>query len=111
MGALALKAASIVLPLLKAKKVTPKMILKMLEEILRVRARLKALEELAAQAQELKIGYGKDDPVPSVFDKIRAFHARRRRRKRVLLPEFKKLMSKKPAGNTQADLDAVRGDR
>jgi len=62
MGALTLKAASIVLPLLKAKKVTPKMILKMLEEILRVRARLKALEELAAQAQELKIGYGKDDP-------------------------------------------------
>jgi predicted RNase H-like HicB family nuclease len=34
-----------------------------------------------------------------------------KRRKRVFLPEFIKLMSKKTVGDTQADLDAVRGDR
>ena len=157
------KAASIVMPMLRAKKVTAKMIHLMLEEILsarkelqskgirpnfneyllaipkgpnldvplatlqrREKARLKVLDELAKQAQELRIGYGPDDPVPTVFERIRAFRARRkplpkgeieklirgrRRGKRVLLPEFKKLMSKKAIGNTQADLDAVRGDR
>jgi hypothetical protein len=158
------KAASIVLPVLRAKKVTAKMIHVMLEEILsarkefqskgtrpnfnehllsipkgpsldlplatlqrREKARLKVLDDLAKQAQELRMGYGKDDPVPGVFDKIRAFRSRqkplspgeakrliragRHRSKRVLLPEFKKLMAKKTAGSTQADLDAVREDR
>jgi hypothetical protein len=91
--------------------------------------RLKALDELAKQAQELKMGYGADDPAPSVFEKIRAFRSRQKplppgeakkliragrhrlRRKRVLSPKFKKLMAKKTVGNTKADLDAVRGDR
>jgi prevent-host-death family protein len=36
---------------------------------------------------------------------------KRKRRKRVLLPEFKALMAKTPVGNTQDDLDAIRGDR
>jgi len=34
-----------------------------------------------------------------------------RRRKRVLLPDFAKMMAKKTVGNTQDDLAAVRGDR
>jgi prevent-host-death family protein len=34
-----------------------------------------------------------------------------RRRKRVLLPEFKALMAKPPIGDTLDDLNAVRGDR
>jgi len=33
------------------------------------------------------------------------------RRKRVLLPEFEALMAGPQVGNTQDDLDAVRGDR
>jgi prevent-host-death family protein len=33
------------------------------------------------------------------------------RRKRVLLPEFKALMAQPYVGNSQDDLDAVRGDR
>ena len=91
-------------------------------------ARLKVLDELAKQAQELKMGYGADDPAPSIFEKIRAFRSRQKplspgeakkligagrhrlRRKRVLSPKFKKLMAKKTAGSAQADLDAVRGD-
>jgi len=122
--------------------------------------RLKALDELAKQAQELKMGYEPypSDEVRSRGEKLRklaekAFptdgeiitwlltpsaefggrkpielldtakgakkleaalkskDARRHRRKRVLLPEFKKLMSKKTVGSTQADLDAVRADR
>jgi hypothetical protein len=40
--------------------------------------RLKVLDELAKQAQELKMGYGADDPVPSVFDKIRAIAPRQK---------------------------------
>ena len=134
------KAASIIMPLLKAKKVTPKMIQVMLDEILRVRGRLNALDELAKQAQELKMGYGANDPVP-VLGKLRpktcgelaallpiltqvpaeesvrferdlkAAKNSQRSRKRVLLPEFKKLMSKKTVDSTQDDLDEVRGDR
>jgi hypothetical protein len=42
---------------------------------------------------------------------VRQFSHVPHRRKRVLLPEFKKTTSKKTVGNTQADLDAVRGDR
>ena len=34
-----------------------------------------------------------------------------RKRKRVLLPEFKALMAQPYVGNSQDDLDAVRGDR
>jgi prevent-host-death family protein len=34
-----------------------------------------------------------------------------KRRKRVLLPEFKALMAQPYVGNSQDDLDAVRGDR
>jgi hypothetical protein len=34
-----------------------------------------------------------------------------RRRKRVLLPEFKALMAKAPMGDTLDDLNAVRGNR
>jgi len=34
-----------------------------------------------------------------------------RKRKRVLLPEFIALMAQPYAGNSQDDLDAVRGDR
>jgi len=34
-----------------------------------------------------------------------------RRRKRILLPEFKAMMAKPHIGNTLDDLDAVRGDR
>ena len=34
-----------------------------------------------------------------------------KRRKRVLLPEFKALMAQPHVGNTLDDLDAVRGDR
>ena len=34
---------------------------------------------------------------------------KQKRRKRVLLPEFKALMAKAPSGDTLDDLDAVRG--
>ncbi len=34
-----------------------------------------------------------------------------KRRKRVLLPEFKALMAKAPSTNVMDDLDAIRGDR
>jgi prevent-host-death family protein len=34
-----------------------------------------------------------------------------KKRKRVLLPEFIALMAQPQVGNTQEDLDAVRGDR
>ena len=163
---LTLRAASIVLPLLKAKKATPKMISVMLEEILKVRTELhskKSRPDFIEYLRRIPSG-------PNVFDRIRALHSRmaplpkgeaaklirlgrcptaagkrelrkrgyspksiasiqcglaesaaektlyrgsfaKRRRKRVLLPEFKKLMSKKTVGNTQADLDAVRGYR
>ena len=248
---LRLRAASIVMPLLRAKTVTPKIIQAMLEEVLKVRkelhsksnhlnfveylrkipnepnldvslatlktrqrserdARLKALDELAKQAQEPKMGYGADDPtkpnahlrhasgltpeqklkleragftigtadeflcslkgarnepnfratipadrresffrlinahgctnavgiqsfsrgkgtwsysfyappaaIGSIADSltrggVQQFSHVPHRRKRVLLPEFKKLMSKKTVGSTQAGLNAVRGDR
>jgi antitoxin (DNA-binding transcriptional repressor) of toxin-antitoxin stability system len=34
-----------------------------------------------------------------------------RKRTRILLPEFKALMARGQKGNTQEDLDSVRGDR
>jgi len=34
-----------------------------------------------------------------------------KRRRRVLLPEYKALMAQAPSGNTMDDLNAVRGDR
>jgi hypothetical protein len=160
------KAASIVVPVLRAKKVTAKMIHVMLEEILKTRktpdfvaqsqsaggkARARALiwrhggpvygadpadpgviiehHRDGTQRRGHFVG-GKFVPLdPTVFDKIRAFRSRQKplppgeakkliragrhrlRRRRVLSPKFKKLMAKKTAGSTQADLDAVRGDR
>jgi antitoxin (DNA-binding transcriptional repressor) of toxin-antitoxin stability system len=34
-----------------------------------------------------------------------------KRRRRTLLPEYEKLLAKRPAGDVLSDLDAVRGDR
>jgi hypothetical protein len=164
--ALTLKAASIVLPVLRAKKVSAKMIRVMLENVLKVR------NELHSKSIHPNfIEYLRRNPSgPNVFDRIRALHRRmaaqpkdetakltragrrlsaaskreltkrgysptsiaavegrlaesaaektmyrgsfvKRRRRRRLLPAFKGLMSKKTVGNTQADLDAVKGDR
>jgi len=151
---LTLKAASIVMPLLKAKKVTPKMIKVMLEEILKARkeiskstrpdfieylrqipkgddfdVRRRGFVALAGSCPDLPDVEPQPQSGKTVFDKIRAFRSRQKplpsgeakkligagrhrlRRKRVLSPKFKKLMAKKTAGSTQADLDAVRGDR
>ena len=42
-------------------------------------------------------------PIPSLL--------KLKRRKRVLLPEYDALMAQAPCGNSQDDLNAVRGDR
>jgi hypothetical protein len=94
------KAAAIVMPLLRSTRVTPRQIQVMLEEIIRVRAEIAMLASVKEGLKE------------SAEGKSTAVYAdSHRRRKRALLPEFKKLMSKKTAGNTQDDLDAVRGNR
>ena len=41
---------------------------------------------------------------PAVLDRAQS-------RRRTLLPEFRALMQRAPAGDLHADLDAVRGDR
>jgi len=138
------KAASIVMPLLTAKKVTPKMIRVMLEEVLRVRSewnqpnfratipadrRESFLRLINAHGCTHAVGiqsYGQGSwsysffappsAVASIADSltrggVRQFSHVPHRRKRVLLPEFKKLMAKKTVGSTQAGLNAVRGDR
>jgi hypothetical protein len=70
---LTLRAASIVMPLLQAKKVTPKMIRVLLEEVLKARKEVNSKSNRPDFTEYLSsIPKG-----PDVFDRIRDFHSRR----------------------------------
>jgi hypothetical protein len=123
-------ALKLVMPLLRPKKITYQDLWTMLDGLWKLRNELHP--KCKREYTDSRPGFTDflhDIPKgPNVFERIRALRARqkrfrkgetaaklvrtgRSRQKRVLLPEFKKLMSKKTAGSTQADLDAVRGDR
>ena len=82
------KAAAVVLPMLRSPKITYTMLWAMHDRLEKLRRELYP-----------DLGPGLVNGEPS------------RRRRRVLLPEFERMMAKKASGNTQEDLDAVRGDR
>jgi hypothetical protein len=126
---LTLQAAHLVMPLLRREKITYQHLWDMLDGLWALRRALRpdSKAELAdsresrarkkTTAENLDARFDDRSSVLDYFDAARAVksvHSLRRKRKRgkrVLLPEFRKLMAKETVGGTKNDLDAVRGDR
>ena len=122
---LTLQAAELGMPLLRPKKITYQHLWTMLDGLWKLRRELhpksNAVFEDSAGARELKQRGFSQKSIAAVERGLaesaagdtlyRGSFAKRRKRKRVLFSEFKKLMSEKTVGSTKDDLDAVRGDR